>query len=225
MCTLSLSLSGNLLCDLPNSIGNALSLSLPLSPLTLFFSLLLSSFYSISLFLSLSFSLSLLWILTCFFFYPPVEACSWRSDSTRCYPGTCSNELASQCTCTKGFTGTHCETSKCCPKIRKYYGHWMLNKWISHWEYLQWRRKLTSWRMSASWKTQPGEFWPIPLTPILPALNPPYGPTMSFGTRRTPNGTPSTLWQKPLPPLTPAGSTTMWQILSMELFMQPQNLS
>nr|XP_034301655.1 uncharacterized protein LOC105322112 [Crassostrea gigas] len=38
------------------------------------------------------------------------KACSWRSDSTRCYPGTCSNELASQCTCTKGFTGTHCQT-------------------------------------------------------------------------------------------------------------------
>lgn len=40
------------------------------------------------------------------------EACSWRSDSTRCYPGYCDGELAENCRCVQGFTGTHCEKSK-----------------------------------------------------------------------------------------------------------------
>lgn len=40
------------------------------------------------------------------------EACSWRSDSTRCYPGKCEQELAANCKCSKGFTGRHCEISK-----------------------------------------------------------------------------------------------------------------
>lgn len=35
--------------------------------------------------------------------------CSWRSDSTRCYPGTCQDELAANCNCSTGFSGTHCE--------------------------------------------------------------------------------------------------------------------
>ncbi|XP_076468275.1 uncharacterized protein LOC143299060 [Babylonia areolata] len=45
------------------------------------------------------------------------QACSWRSDSTRCYPGTCANELASQCSCTSGFSGKHCQTMTAGPSI------------------------------------------------------------------------------------------------------------
>ena len=41
-----------------------------------------------------------------------VEACSWRPDSTRCYPGHCRDELAANCVCTPGFGGHHCEKSK-----------------------------------------------------------------------------------------------------------------
>ncbi|XP_061176007.1 uncharacterized protein LOC133184958 [Saccostrea echinata] len=37
------------------------------------------------------------------------KACSWRSESTRCYPGYCEGELAENCNCAKGFTGRHCE--------------------------------------------------------------------------------------------------------------------
>ncbi|XP_061181031.1 uncharacterized protein LOC133189645 [Saccostrea echinata] len=37
------------------------------------------------------------------------KACSWRSDSTRCFPGTCTDGLASQCKCSPGFEGHHCE--------------------------------------------------------------------------------------------------------------------
>ncbi|XP_061177042.1 uncharacterized protein LOC133185758 [Saccostrea echinata] len=37
------------------------------------------------------------------------KACSWRNDSTRCYPGYCDGELAENCNCAKGFTGRHCE--------------------------------------------------------------------------------------------------------------------
>ncbi|XP_062616047.1 uncharacterized protein LOC134277752 [Saccostrea cucullata] len=37
------------------------------------------------------------------------KACSWRSDSTRCFPGRCDKELASNCKCIKGFAGHHCE--------------------------------------------------------------------------------------------------------------------
>eukprot|EP00105_Crassostrea_gigas_P033283 XP_011456606.1 PREDICTED: teneurin-3-like [Crassostrea gigas] len=40
------------------------------------------------------------------------KACSWRSDSTRCFPGTCTDGLASKCQCSAGFTGHHCEQSK-----------------------------------------------------------------------------------------------------------------
>lgn len=36
------------------------------------------------------------------------KACSWRADSTRCFPGHCENELASKCKCIQGFTGHHC---------------------------------------------------------------------------------------------------------------------
>ncbi|XP_025086754.1 uncharacterized protein LOC112559633 [Pomacea canaliculata] len=37
------------------------------------------------------------------------QACSWRSDSTRCFPGSCSTELSSSCTCSSGFGGIHCQ--------------------------------------------------------------------------------------------------------------------
>ncbi|XP_067663255.1 uncharacterized protein [Haliotis asinina] len=45
------------------------------------------------------------------------QACSWRSDSTRCYPGTCRNEYASNCVCFSGFTGKHCQTITIKPTI------------------------------------------------------------------------------------------------------------
>ncbi|XP_076116644.1 uncharacterized protein LOC143084122 [Mytilus galloprovincialis] len=38
-----------------------------------------------------------------------LKACSWRSDSTRCFPGTCAEDLASNCNCMKGFGGHHCD--------------------------------------------------------------------------------------------------------------------
>ncbi|CAG2190382.1 unnamed protein product [Mytilus edulis] len=38
------------------------------------------------------------------------EACSWRKNSSRCYPGTCISEIASSCNCTEGFGGKHCQT-------------------------------------------------------------------------------------------------------------------
>ncbi|CAG2236358.1 unnamed protein product [Mytilus edulis] len=37
------------------------------------------------------------------------KACSWRSDSTRCYPGLCDEKLASKCRCTRGFSGIQCD--------------------------------------------------------------------------------------------------------------------
>ncbi|CAG2185452.1 unnamed protein product [Mytilus edulis] len=37
------------------------------------------------------------------------KACSWRSDSTRCYPGYCDEQLASKCRCTRGFSGIQCD--------------------------------------------------------------------------------------------------------------------
>ncbi|XP_046562886.1 uncharacterized protein LOC124271770 [Haliotis rubra] len=46
-----------------------------------------------------------------------IQACSWRSDSTRCYPGTCRNEYASNCACSSGFTGKHCQTITTKPTI------------------------------------------------------------------------------------------------------------
>ncbi|XP_046552071.1 uncharacterized protein LOC124261758 [Haliotis rubra] len=46
-----------------------------------------------------------------------IQACSWRSDSTRCYPGTCRNEYASNCACSSGFTGKHCQTITAKPAI------------------------------------------------------------------------------------------------------------
>lgn len=53
-----------------------------------------------------------LYIALATIFFLSKEACSWRSDSTRCYPGECEHELASNCKCSKGFTGRHCEISK-----------------------------------------------------------------------------------------------------------------
>ncbi|XP_041357550.1 uncharacterized protein LOC121374514 [Gigantopelta aegis] len=38
------------------------------------------------------------------------QACSWRDDSTRCYPGQCGGELSANCVCHPGFTGQHCQT-------------------------------------------------------------------------------------------------------------------
>ncbi|CAC5386465.1 unnamed protein product [Mytilus coruscus] len=49
------------------------------------------------------------------------KACSWRTDSTRCYPGTCTNELASGCVCAGNFSGTHCENIDSTPTIE--YNH------------------------------------------------------------------------------------------------------
>lgn len=40
------------------------------------------------------------------------ESCSWREDSTRCFPGTCADGLAANCQCAANFSGTHCEKSK-----------------------------------------------------------------------------------------------------------------
>ncbi|XP_071123054.1 uncharacterized protein [Mytilus edulis] len=37
------------------------------------------------------------------------KTCSWRTDSTRCFPGTCADELAASCQCAANFSGTHCE--------------------------------------------------------------------------------------------------------------------
>ncbi|XP_046581226.1 uncharacterized protein LOC124288741 [Haliotis rubra] len=45
------------------------------------------------------------------------QTCSWRSDSTRCYPGTCKGEYASSCSCSSGFTGQHCQTITTEPTI------------------------------------------------------------------------------------------------------------
>ncbi|XP_046543949.1 uncharacterized protein LOC124254116 [Haliotis rubra] len=46
-----------------------------------------------------------------------IKACSWRSDSTWCYPGTCRSEYASNCACTSGFTGKNCQTITTKPTI------------------------------------------------------------------------------------------------------------
>ena len=55
-------------------------------------------------------SIELIIILILFFFFI-IEACSWRSDSTRCYPGVCTNEIVESCSCTSGFGGYQCDTS------------------------------------------------------------------------------------------------------------------
>ncbi|XP_052067298.1 uncharacterized protein LOC127706680 [Mytilus californianus] len=39
------------------------------------------------------------------------KSCSWRTDSTRCYPGTCVDGLAAHCQCADNFSGTHCENN------------------------------------------------------------------------------------------------------------------
>ncbi|ESO86108.1 hypothetical protein LOTGIDRAFT_176918, partial [Lottia gigantea] len=44
------------------------------------------------------------------------KACSWRPDS-RCYPGTCRDELFSNCDCSDGFAGTHCNRITAIPDI------------------------------------------------------------------------------------------------------------
>ncbi|XP_071082513.1 uncharacterized protein [Haliotis cracherodii] len=46
-----------------------------------------------------------------------IQACSWRSDSTRCYPGVCAKEYARNCICTTEFSGTHCEKIDKLPSI------------------------------------------------------------------------------------------------------------
>ncbi|CAC5375018.1 unnamed protein product [Mytilus coruscus] len=38
------------------------------------------------------------------------KACSWRADSTRCFPGYCTNEIVETCNCTSGFSGSQCNT-------------------------------------------------------------------------------------------------------------------
>ena len=56
-------------------------------------------------------SIELIIILILFFFFI-IEVCSWRPDSTRCYPGVCTNEIVESCSCTSGFGGIQCDTSK-----------------------------------------------------------------------------------------------------------------
>ncbi|CAG2190381.1 unnamed protein product [Mytilus edulis] len=38
-----------------------------------------------------------------------IQTCSWRTDSTRCYPGTCGKEISTSCKCLDGFGGHHCD--------------------------------------------------------------------------------------------------------------------
>ncbi|KAL5006494.1 hypothetical protein ScPMuIL_015300 [Solemya velum] len=45
------------------------------------------------------------------------KACSWRPDSTLCYPGTCPEEVVTSCTCDQGFSGHHCTTIDSQPTI------------------------------------------------------------------------------------------------------------
>ncbi|XP_071079258.1 uncharacterized protein [Haliotis cracherodii] len=45
------------------------------------------------------------------------KACSWRQDSTWCYPGTCGDELASNCICAAGFSGPNCQNIDTPPLI------------------------------------------------------------------------------------------------------------
>ncbi|CAC5421225.1 unnamed protein product [Mytilus coruscus] len=45
------------------------------------------------------------------------KACSWRIDSTRCFPGMCTDELASKCKCNATFSGRHCENIDNTPTI------------------------------------------------------------------------------------------------------------
>ncbi|XP_038051300.1 uncharacterized protein LOC119724354 isoform X2 [Patiria miniata] len=46
-----------------------------------------------------------------------IKQCSWRSDSTACYPGSCSNFL---CACSPGFSGTDCRTMSEVPVISEH---------------------------------------------------------------------------------------------------------
>ncbi|XP_063415906.1 uncharacterized protein LOC134697555 [Mytilus trossulus] len=45
------------------------------------------------------------------------KACSWRTDSSRCFPGVCTDELASNCVCSTNFGGTHCQDINEAPEI------------------------------------------------------------------------------------------------------------
>ncbi|XP_076117799.1 uncharacterized protein LOC143085385 [Mytilus galloprovincialis] len=45
------------------------------------------------------------------------KACSWRTDSSRCFPGVCTDELASNCVCSTNFEGTHCQDINEAPEI------------------------------------------------------------------------------------------------------------
>ncbi|KAL5007590.1 hypothetical protein ScPMuIL_016396 [Solemya velum] len=45
------------------------------------------------------------------------QACSWRPDSTLCYPGNCSEETSNSCVCHPGFNGSHCHIINVLPKI------------------------------------------------------------------------------------------------------------
>ncbi|XP_067680773.1 uncharacterized protein [Haliotis asinina] len=45
------------------------------------------------------------------------KACSWRPDSTWCYPGVCQEELASNCICSPGFSGPNCQNIDTPPLI------------------------------------------------------------------------------------------------------------
>ena len=54
--------------------------------------------------------LILLWLMVL------AELCSWRDDSTFCFPGTCGNSCeATECTCAPNFgnTSNNCMDSKC----------------------------------------------------------------------------------------------------------------
>ncbi|XP_076113973.1 uncharacterized protein LOC143082259 [Mytilus galloprovincialis] len=50
------------------------------------------------------------------------KTCSWRTDSTRCYPGTCADELSANCQCADNFSGTHCENIDEAPPILENHG-------------------------------------------------------------------------------------------------------
>ncbi|ESO88609.1 hypothetical protein LOTGIDRAFT_165393 [Lottia gigantea] len=45
------------------------------------------------------------------------KACSWRPDSSRCFPGICKDDLYANCNCSNGFTGNHCEKIMAKPEM------------------------------------------------------------------------------------------------------------